>query len=85
MFKEAGDNSENTRSGGLPKMWHRLEDNECPACGDELELFTHLDLWKCPCGFKISDVRKREIQDSRDERMYGRGFGCGNWHDDTPF
>ena len=86
-FKEAGSTGHKPENTGLPKNWDRLEDQECPICADELVYFNHLDMWKCACGFKISDTRMREIVKSIDERdtYCSQGWRVGDWYDEGPF
>lgn len=96
-FKEAGGSLGNFKVAGAEKVpdvpksqwvWDRLEDEECPACGGALVLFTNVSLYKCPCGFKIGTRKLEEIVNKIDERLYeGRssGFAMGNYDDEPPF
>lgn len=83
-FKESGSTGDNQK-GGIKMNWDRLEDYGCPMCGDDLKHFEHIDLWKCICGFKISNNRLVEIISSIDEQDYNSGFRYGGYTDESPF
>lgn len=85
-FVEAG----NRQPEKLPDRWNwsNLCENGCPACGEELVEFEHLNLFKCACGFKISTYKKENlVEDIELGKTYGtgRGFLLGNYQDDEPF
>lgn len=80
-FEETGSEQEYNDSGGLPKRWDALDGDCCPKCLDPLVYFEHIELWKCTCGFKISNKRKREIV----KIMRSGTFGYGNYDDESPF
>lgn len=82
-FSEAGKPAEKKDGKGIPKRWEMLIDDQCPMCTDDLELFEHLELWKCGCGFKISCYKKQNIEG--DIEGDNSGFSLGNWHDEQPF
>lgn len=84
-FKVAGGANDAPRgsdASGIDFDWSLLKQGGCPKCGDELVHFTHVDLWKCVCGFKISSARAREITA---DRNHGRGFNYGNYDQESPF
>lgn len=71
-------------------QWDNLINKDCPRCGKGLEEFVHLNVWKCECGFRISDYRLKEIQDSMDGSEeatmgFSSGFGFNQFDDDPPF
>ena len=89
-FKEAGKSNEGSvaRDNGLPLNWENLQWKCCPRCGDEMTEFEHLKLWKCGCGFNISESRKNEIvYDIQDGVNISRngGYGYSKYHDHSPF
>lgn len=86
-FKTAGgDEFKPSRTEGLPMMWQNLEDDCCPKCADPVFLFEDISLWKCKCGFKISDARKKELVEIKEEQKNGwNRFGFGNYDDEPPF
>lgn len=84
-FRTAGSDDDapiGSRAGGIEMDWSKLKQGGCPRCGDELVHFSHLDLWKCTCGFKIGSDRAREIAS---DRQYSDGFRIGNYDDESPF
>lgn len=84
-FKEAGASPEKNE-GPLNLKWYRLEDYECPKCGESLTHFENIDMWKCGCGFKINNTRLVEIIQKIDEAQgFNSGFRYGNYHDEPPF
>jgi len=87
-FKESNeDRSGDQQNSGLPKRWELLSADQCPICSDDLVEFDHLSLWKCRCGFKISDYKKTEIQTRIEEREDGGsgGWGYNDYQSDSPF
>lgn len=67
--------------------WENLKEGFCPKCGDDLKDFSHLELWKCFCGFKISYFRMKEILDKMDgdEDYFWNGFGYSAYDWEPPF
>lgn len=80
-FEETSDKTFD-QEDGLPLSWHALEEDCCPKCLDPMAYFEDIDLWKCTCGFKISDTRKREIEAGT---TGVRSFSLGDYHDEPPF
>lgn len=83
-FSEAGDS---TKQGGpatvgpfgLPTLWDRLDSDECPRCGNDLEEFPHVDRWTCyTCGIKIPTNTK-----NGESRSYF--IGLIKFYDEVPF
>jgi len=85
-FKEAGAPPEKR---GIHLDWSYILDDRCPACGDELVYFDRFYLWKCGCGFKISDNKKDtmydKVCDDPENYQTNGGFNMGNWTDEPPF
>jgi hypothetical protein len=101
-FKEAGANDSIKQgpegpglplAAGLPMIWSNLSDDCCPKCGEALRAFEHLNLYKCPCGFKISSYKlehiKLDLENQEDERRQNpgavSGWGYSGYYDDPPF
>lgn len=86
-FQPAGENRQHDPDGkGLPKHWDALESDCCALCREPMTLFDHVDMWKCLCGFKITDYRKREIEESiREQDTMTGGYMIGNYMDEDPF
>lgn len=87
-FKEASASAlaDGPAKTGLPKNWSALKEAKCPSCSDDLVEFEHLKLFKCACGFKISEFRFSEILRDLDKpKARSCGFSKGNYHDESPF
>lgn len=89
-MSEAGASNYDSRQpeqsgGGLSLEWHALEDGGCPKCREELVFFENIDMYKCPCGFKISRTRFDEIVQKMIDGDIGRGYCFGGYTDEPPF
>jgi len=83
-FTEAGEDKQ-IASGGLKLNWKNLENGDCPICGDRLEEFKHIRMFKCGCGFKISESRYGEILKGDFKPNSGRGYNVGDYYNEPPF
>ena len=86
-FKEAKEGSQKPEVEGLPLCWENLQTKACPRCGDSLEDFEHISMWRCGCGFNISHYKLDDlVRRIEDEEQVGRdSWGFNRWTDMPPF
>ena len=87
-FKTVSEKIDEEARIGISLRWENLIYDNCPSCGDELIDFDRINLSKCPCGFKISFTKKRQVQKNLEEEEsigYNSGYRFGNYHDEEPF
>ena len=54
--------------------WFNLKRNKCPSCGKDLTDKIDGNFFRCPCGFKISFRRFKEITSSQTTQDLDRYF-----------